>query len=54
MLDVRSAFLLHEDNGDVTKFAAGQGIAEEEALAEGMAAKSAEFSETGAEIYAQR
>jgi len=37
---------------DVRKYAAEQGIAEEQALAQGMAAKSEEFVEKGAEIYA--
>ncbi|RYD81709.1 MAG: phosphomethylpyrimidine synthase ThiC [Verrucomicrobiaceae bacterium] len=38
---------------DVRKFAAEQGIAEEAALAEGMAAKSREFAEKGSEVYQQ-
>jgi phosphomethylpyrimidine synthase len=38
---------------DVRKYAAEQGIAEEEALAKGMAAKSEEFTESGAEVYAK-
>ena len=38
---------------DVRKFAAEQGIAEEEALAKGMEEKSREFVEKGAEVYSQ-
>jgi phosphomethylpyrimidine synthase len=38
---------------DVRKYAAEQGIAESEALAKGMAAKSEEFNEAGAELYAK-
>jgi phosphomethylpyrimidine synthase len=38
---------------DVRKYAAEQGIAEAEALKQGMAAKSKEFVEKGAEVYAQ-
>jgi phosphomethylpyrimidine synthase len=38
---------------NVRKYAAEQGIAEEEALAKGMTAKSEEFSAAGAEIYAK-
>ncbi len=38
---------------DVRKYAAEQGVAEEEALARGMAEKSKEFVEKGAEVYAQ-
>jgi phosphomethylpyrimidine synthase len=36
---------------DVRKYAATQGISEEEALEQGMAEKSAEFAEKGAELY---
>ena len=36
---------------DVRKYAAEQGIAEEEALKQGMEAKSKEFVENGAEVY---
>ena len=36
---------------DVRKYAAEQGIAEEEALKKGMEAKSKEFVEKGAELY---
>lgn len=38
---------------DVRKYAAEQGLAEEQALAQGMAAKCQEFAETGAELYAK-
>ena len=38
---------------DVRRYAAEQGIAEEEALKQGMEAKSKEFVEKGAEVYAQ-
>jgi phosphomethylpyrimidine synthase len=38
---------------DVRKYAAEQGIAEEEALAKGMAEKSEEFTEQGSEVYAK-
>src|SRR6266704_3665863 len=38
---------------DVRKYAAEQGIAEEEALKKGMEAKSKEFQEKGAELYAK-
>ena len=38
---------------DVRKYAAEQGIAEEEALKKGMEEKSSEFSEKGNEIYAK-
>ena len=37
---------------DVRQYAAGQGVSEEEALEQGMAEKSREFREKGAEIYA--
>jgi phosphomethylpyrimidine synthase len=36
---------------DVRKYAAEQGIAEEEALKKGMEEKSKEFVESGAEVY---
>jgi phosphomethylpyrimidine synthase len=36
-----------------TKYAAEQGIAEEEVLKKGMEAKSKEFVEKGAEVYAK-
>lgn len=38
---------------DVRDYAANQGVADEEALAVGMAQKSAEFKEQGAEIYSK-
>jgi len=38
---------------DVRKYAAEQGIAEEEALKKGMKEKSKEFVEKGAEVYAK-
>ena len=38
---------------DVRKYAAGQGIAGEEALKKGMEEKSKEFVEKGAEVYAK-
>ncbi len=37
---------------DVRKYAAEQGLAEEEALQRGMAEKSKEFVEAGAKVYA--
>ena len=37
----------------VRKYAAEQGVAEEEALAKGMAEKAKEFVENGAEVYAK-
>jgi phosphomethylpyrimidine synthase len=37
---------------DVRKYAAEQGIAEDDAIAKGMAEKSEEFVAKGAEIYA--
>ena len=38
---------------DVRDYAASQGVAEAEALSVGMAQKSAEFKEKGAEIYSK-
>jgi phosphomethylpyrimidine synthase len=38
---------------DVRKYAAEQGIAEQEALQKGMEEKSREFAEKGNEIYSQ-
>ena len=38
---------------DVRKYAAEQGIAEDEALKKGMDEKSKEFVEQGAEVYAK-
>jgi phosphomethylpyrimidine synthase len=43
----------HRANKDVRKYAAEQGIAEEEALKKGMEEKSKEFVEKGAEVYAK-
>ena len=42
-----------KDTDDVRKYAAEQGIAEEEALKKGMEEKSREFSEKGSELYAK-
>src|SRR3954470_8849455 len=39
---------------DVRKYAAEQGVSEDEALQAGMKQKSREFSETGAELYARQ
>ena len=38
---------------DVRKYTAEQGVPEEETLAKGMAEKSKEFVEKGAEVYAK-
>ena len=38
---------------DIRKYAAEQGIAEEATLARGMAEKSKDFMEKGAEVYAK-
>jgi phosphomethylpyrimidine synthase len=38
---------------DVRKFAVEQGIAAEQAVARGMAAKAAEFTRAGADVYAK-
>jgi len=38
---------------DVRKYAAKQGIAEEEAMKKGMEDKSREFAEKGSELYAK-
>ncbi len=38
---------------DVRKYAAEQGMSEQEALKRGMEAKSKEFVEKGAEVYAK-
>jgi phosphomethylpyrimidine synthase len=38
---------------DVRRYAAEKGITEESALTEGMAEKSKEFVDTGAEVYRQ-
>jgi hypothetical protein len=42
-----------ETTEDVRKYAAEQGIAEEEALKKGMEEKSKEFAEKGNELYAK-
>ena len=38
---------------DVRRYAAEQGLAEEEALADGMQRKAREFTEQGSEVYTQ-
>ena len=38
---------------DVRKYAAEQGVAEEEALKKGLEQKATEFTEAGVEIYAR-
>ena len=38
---------------DIRKYAAEQGLVEEEALQKGLAEKSAEFVESDAEVYAK-
>jgi phosphomethylpyrimidine synthase len=38
---------------DVRKYAAEQGLAEDQALVSGMQEKSKEFAEKGAEVYAK-
>ena len=38
---------------DIRKYAAEQGVVKEKALAKGMAGKSKEFVEKGAEVYAK-
>jgi phosphomethylpyrimidine synthase len=43
----------HKMKTHVRKYAADQGIAEEEVLEQGMEAKSKEFVEKGAEVYAK-
>jgi hypothetical protein len=50
MLRGRSVVNITED---VRKYAAEQGLAEEAAVAQGMAEKSKEFVEKGAEVYAK-
>jgi len=40
-------------NGHIRKYAAEQGIAEEEALKKGMEEKFKEFAEKGSELYAK-
>jgi hypothetical protein len=49
----RRAVPLFELTEDVRKYAAEQGIAEEDALKKGMEEKSREFVEKGAEVYAK-
>jgi len=44
---------IRQSSEDVRKYAAEQGVAEEDALAIGMADKSREFVEKGAEVYAK-
>jgi phosphomethylpyrimidine synthase len=39
---------------DVRKYAAEQGIADDAAIEEGLKQKAAEFTESGAEVYAGR
>ena len=53
MLHVRPPFLSMKITEDVRKYAAEQGIADEEALARGMAEKAEEFAAHGAEIYSK-
>ena len=38
---------------DLRKYAAGQGVSENEALAKGMGEKAEEFVKRGAEVYAK-
>ena len=38
---------------DVRKYAAEQGVAEEEALKKGLEQKATEFAESGTEVYAK-
>ncbi len=51
--DLRGRTKVVKITEDVRKYAAEQGLAEDEAIAKGMAAKSEEFAETGAELYAK-
>lgn len=51
--DLRGGTKIVKITEDVRKYAAEQGIAEAEALEKGMAAKSGEFTEKGAEVYAK-
>jgi hypothetical protein len=51
--EIRGATKLVNITEDVRKYAGEQGIAEEEALKQGMEAKSKEFVEKGAEVYAK-
>ncbi len=47
------AFLQKHGGEDVRKYAAEQGIAEEEVLKKGMEEKPEEFTEKGSELYAK-
>ena len=51
--DLRGQTKIVKITEDVRKYAAEQGIAEEEALTKGMAEKSNEFAKAGAEIYSK-
>ena len=51
--DLRGQTKIVKITEDVRKYAAEQGIAEEEALTKGMAEKSHEFAKAGAEIYSK-
>lgn len=51
--EIRGQTKLIKITEDVRKYAAEQGLAEEEALAKGVAEKSEEFSAQGAELYAK-
>ena len=48
-----SLLLQQESTEDVRKYAAEQGIDEEEALKKGMEEKSRDFTERGSELYAE-
>lgn len=51
--DLRGRTKIVKITEDVRKYAAEQGIAEEEALAKGLVKKSEKFAEKGAEVYAK-
>jgi phosphomethylpyrimidine synthase len=51
MLHVGPHFCSMKITKDVRKHAAEQGISEEQALERGMAEKSGEFADSGAELY---
>jgi phosphomethylpyrimidine synthase len=53
MLHVRPAFLFGEITEDVRKFAAEQGISENQALEKGLKEKAQEFRKLGSEVYAK-